>query len=98
MGFFSCGVMWALLKDEGKDPEDREFTREVRHGRKSGLIAWRRDEVIWLRTWLVGEQEFGNDSLRKGAVGGEQRNGGWGAEKREEGTGRVEGTEHPFFS
>ena len=45
VGFFSSGVMWALLKDDVKQPEDREeFRREVTNGRMSGVIAWRGEE------------------------------------------------------
>ena len=55
MGFFSRRVMLALLKDDGKQPEDREeFMREVTNERMSGMIAWRREEGIGSRAQVVG--------------------------------------------
>ena len=45
--------MWALLKDEGKQPEDREVTI----GRLSGVIACRREEGIGSRAQVVGRWE-----------------------------------------
>ena len=40
VGFFSSVVMWALLKDDGKQPEEREeFTRELTNGRMSGVMV-----------------------------------------------------------
>lgn len=58
VGFFSSGVMWALLEDAGKQPEDREeLTREVTNGRMSGVIVWRREEGIGSRAQVVGRWE-----------------------------------------
>ena len=57
MGFFRSGVICALLKDEGKHPEVKEFRRGLTNGRISGVIAW--IETEWYSKVDIDRSEWG---------------------------------------